>query len=279
MSYTTEYILISNIGCPLDYCKDTELYVSQNDTDLQCHNGRTGILCGNCGENYSLVLGNLTCEQNCSHTYLLFILPFGAMGVLLIVMLFLLHLTVAAGTINGLLFYVNIVQANHQTFLPLRTANSFNIAISSAFIGWLNLDFGISTCFYNDMDIYAYSWLQFLFPIYLWILMLIIIISVRHSQRVAKILGQNPVAVLATVLLISYGKMLKAIIVPLPWAKLENITHRQNYAYSEYVWLFNGNMPYLEFQHMMLAAFAILVLLFLFLPYSFPPSLWSLATG
>ena len=54
--------------------------------------------------------------------------------------------------------------------------------------------------------------------------MIIIIISAHYSHRVSKVLGHNPVAVLATVLLISYGKMLKAIIVPLSPATIQTIS-------------------------------------------------------
>ena len=267
LHFTTDYILLHGRGCPLSYCKDAKLYIPLNDSDIQCNDNRTGKLCGACKGNYSLELGSLVCTQECTTFHLFLILLFGVLGMLLIVVLFLLHLTVAAGTINGLLFYANIVQANYRTFLEAKTSNPF-IAFSSAFIGWLNLDFGINVCFYNGMDIYAYSWLQFLFPIYLWILMLIIIVSARYSRKVVRTLGQNPVAVLATVLLISYGKMLKAIIVPLPWAKLENVT-QDNPIHSEYVWLYDGNIRYFSFQHMILVVFASCVLLFLFLPYSF----------
>ena len=168
----------------------------------------------------------------------------GALGILLIVLLFLLHLTVASGTINGLLFYVNIIQANHQIFLPTATTHQFKyFYLHTVFIGWLNLDFGIEICFYKDMDIFAYSWLQFLFPIYLWILMLIIIISARYSHRVSKRLGHNLVAVLATVLLISYGKMLQAIIVPFSWVELKIATQESSNSElnisTKTVWLYH----------------------------------------
>ena len=216
-----------------------------------------------------MVLGTLSCKPNCSHTYLSLILPIAALGILLIVVLFVLRLTVAAGTINGLLFYANIVQANHQTFLPTDTANPLK-HFYTIFLGWLNLDFGIDTCFYNGMDTYVYSWLQFLFPVYLWILMFIIILSARYSQRVAHNLGQNPIAVLATVLLISYGKMLKAIIVPLSWAELQTITPENSNIsnHTDFVWLYNGNIRYSDHKHIALVVVASLVLLFLFLPYS-----------
>lgn len=87
MNLTTDYILLYDGGCPLDYCKYTKVYVPQNDPDMQCNDGRTGKLCGNCIENYSLVLGSLSCKHNCSHTYLLLVLPIAALGILLIVLL------------------------------------------------------------------------------------------------------------------------------------------------------------------------------------------------
>ena len=171
---------------------------------------------------------------------------------------------------NGLLFYANIVQANYQIFLPIDTTNPLKY-FYTIYLGWLNLDFGIETCFYDGMDIVAYSWLQFLFPLYLWVLVIIVILSARYSQRVAHNLGQNPIAVLATVPLISYGKMLKAIIMPLSWAKLQTITQENSNTSNntEIVWLYNGNILYYDYKHILLVVFASLVLLFLFLPYSF----------
>ena len=46
------------------------------------------------------------------------------------VVILLLNLTVAVGTLNDLILYVNIIQANHQAF----------------FVAWLNLYLGIETC-------------------------------------------------------------------------------------------------------------------------------------
>lgn len=60
ISYTTDNILLHNGSCPLDYCKDKKVYVPRNNSDIQCSDGRTGKLCGECiHKNYSLVLGTL----------------------------------------------------------------------------------------------------------------------------------------------------------------------------------------------------------------------------
>ena len=50
---------------------------------------------------------------------------------------------IAVGTLNGILFYANIVAANADTyFLPFMTPG-----IVAVFISWLNLDIGFDACF------------------------------------------------------------------------------------------------------------------------------------
>ena len=100
--------------------------------------------------------------QQCSNNYLVLLVPFALAGVLLVIFLFLLYLTVTAGTLHGLIFYANIVEANHHIFLPQTSNNP-----ASIFIAWLNLDLGVQTCFYNGMDAYAKAWLEFAFPLYI----------------------------------------------------------------------------------------------------------------
>ena len=70
--------------------------------------------------------------------------------------------------------------------------------ILTVFIAWLNLDLGIETCFYDGMDAYAFTWLQFLFPLYVWILIGLIIIVSHYSRMIAQSLGNNPVPTLVT---------------------------------------------------------------------------------
>ena len=76
------------------------------------------------------------------------------MGVALVFLLLVCKLTVAAGTLSGLVFYTNIVGVNRTTFLPVKSTNAFSV-----FIAWLNLDFGIETCFYDGMDAYRQAFL------------------------------------------------------------------------------------------------------------------------
>ena len=243
--------------CPFDYCTENEQYVNVDDSDTQCNYNRTGKLCGGCGGNTSLVLGSSRCMQ-CSNSYLALTIPFALAGIALVLFLFILKLTVAVGTINGLIFYANLVQVNSSVFYK-----SVNTNILTVFISWLNLDLGIQTCFYNGMDAYTKTWLQFVFPIYVWSLVGLIIFISHFSRKITSLLGSNPIAVLATLFLISYTKILRTIIAALSFRYLE-YPDGINVA----VWTYDGNMEYFSGKHIPLFITALLSLIFLFLPFT-----------
>lgn len=244
--------------CPAEYCStDTVAILSLDNPDVQCASNRSGVLCGECAANYSLLLGGSRCDI-CSNTYLVLILPFALAGVALVVFLSLLRLTVATGAINSIILYANIVQVNRNNFFP-----SSGVNILTVFIAWVNLDLGFETCFFDGLDVYTQTWLQFVFSVYLWILIGLIILSSRHSITVSKLIGSNPIAVLATLLLMSYNKILKVIIdvfssVDLDYPNNKRVT----------VWLKDGNLLYLSSKHLLLSIFILLVLVFFFLPYT-----------
>ena len=88
-------------------------------------------------------------------------------------------------------------------------------------------------------------------------------ITVSHfSQRFARLLGNNPVSVLATLILLSYTKILRTLITAL------YITYLEYPTYNKMVWLYDANIDYLSGKHIPLFLVAVLVFLFLFLPYT-----------
>ena len=92
--------------------------------------------------------------RKCTNSHLTFVIPFAAMEVALVFLLLVCKLTVATGTLSGLVFYANVVGVNQTIFIPVQSTDAL-----SAFTAWLNLDFGIETCFYNGMDAYSKTWL------------------------------------------------------------------------------------------------------------------------
>ena len=183
--------------CPFDYYMPHDLPLNLSTPNHQCANNRSGILCGRCQPGLSQTLGTSNCKQ-CSSLWLLLLLPFALARVALVVCLIVLNLTVSTGTINGLIFYTNIVRANNAIFFPGQNANTF----LSWFIAWLNLDLGIETCFCDGLTAYDKTWLQFAFPIYIWLLVIAIIISSRSSMRIARACRmQNSVQVFSNLVL------------------------------------------------------------------------------
>lgn len=244
--------------CPIGYCKNSAINLTLETPDRQCANYRAGVLCGACRSNYSFMLGSSKCGK-CSHTYLVLILPFAMAGIVLVAFLSVLRLTVASGVANSVVLYANIVQVNKHIFLP--PDNQANIL--TVFIAWINLDLGIETCFYNGMTAHAQVLLQFVFPVYIWVLMSVIIITSRYSITISKLIGHDPIAVLATLLLMSYTKVLKVYIDVYSYASL---SYPNSSTVS--VWLKDGNMPFLQSWHLFLVAVTSLFLFALFLPYT-----------
>ena len=249
--------LILYPSCPREYCTTDTVSISLNNPDIQCALNRSGVLCGRCAANHSLLLGSSRCDV-CSNVSLVLILPFTLAGVALVVLLSLLRLTVASGTINSLILYANFVQVNRSIFF-----NSNRVSILTVFIAWFNLDLGIETCFFDSMDVYAQTWLQFVFPLYVWILISLVILCSRYSVTVSKLTGSNPVAVLATLLLMSYNKILKVII---------DVFSSVNMLYPNdekvAVWLKDGNLSFLHSKHLYLSIFTLFFSVLFFLPYT-----------
>lgn len=258
--------------CPLDYCVEPSNSFHLSEPDSQCNNSRSGVLCGKCKENFSLVLGSSRC-LNCSNenSKLTLIILFAILGILLVTFLFLFQLTVASGTIHGLILYANVVNADHNVFIPSDIFKGFTV-----FLAWLNLDFGIETCFYDGMDQIAKTAWQFVFPVYLWLIVGLIIVVCHYSIRVSKVFANsNPVGVLATIILLSYTKLLQSIIEILSVAHLQHSNNN-----TSTVWLYDGNIELFtnnisqETENsnnswIVLFVIALLVLLLLFLPYTF----------
>ena len=243
--------------CPYDYCVDKKVNFSIDTTDLQCNYHRSGILCGECAEGYSLLLGGNKCGICPNDNYLSLLLVFGVAGVALVVLLIGLNLTVSVGTINGLIFYANIVKLNEDIFFPRGP-----IPFLSYFISWINLDLGIETCFYEGMTPYAKVWLQFAFPVYIWLIIGLIIIMSRYSSKVARLVGTEAVPILATLLLLSYTKIIRTLVLSLRQATL----HCNSSPVT--VWQFDGSIHYFQTSHTLLVVFAISLSLFLVLPYT-----------
>ena len=258
--------LAYNKYCPLDYCNISYLTIQSGvhnlSQDEQCQYNRIGILCGSCPTGWSLVLGSSECREKCSNVWLLLIIPFALAGVLLVVVIHLLNLTVTMGTVCGLIFYANLLQ---DYFVTLFSSHRIPVltTVLHIFFSWINLDLGISTCFYSGMEAFGKTMLLFIFPIYIWLISAIIIILSNRYISVTRLVGENALKVLSTLFLLSYSKMLRVTIGVL------NVKFiYPNSSTAQLRWAIDGNISYLDPQrHLALFLIAVLFAIFL-LPFT-----------
>ena len=88
---------------------------------------------------------------------------------------------------------------------------------------------------------------------------LMILIS-HYSQTFANLLGNNPVSVLATLILLSFATVIRTFITAVPFTYLE---YQKNYYKT--AWLYDANVDYLIGKHCALFVVAVIGFLFFFL--------------
>ena len=252
---TTNY-LISD--CPMDYCLPYSTNVNLLYPDLQCQFNRTGILCSQCQHSLSMVFASSRCMK-CTNVHILITIIVIVAGIVLIMLLYVLNLTVTKGTINGIIFYANIVRINDSVFL----VNDNVFKSLRVFISFTNLDLGIETCFYDGMDSYAKMWLQLFFPSYLIIIAVSIIIASRYSSRILRLTYSRSLPVLATLFLLSYTGVLRVVLTVL--FSYSTITEYPS-GDKETVWSVDASVPLfgLRFTILFITCLVLFLLLLLF---------------
>ena len=158
------------------------------------------------------------------------------------------------------------MQANRSSFLPCEANGTDDIVLKSIvcklsyLTSWMSLDLGIETCFYDGMDMYSKAWLQFVFPVYIWVIVILIITASHYSLRASYVFGRNAPKVLATLFLLSYTKILDAVFTAFSFTFLDNG--------RQVVWLYDGNIEYFRGKHIPLVVLAMFFVFAFLVPYT-----------
>lgn len=264
--------IVKHENCPFGYCTtDTSRGIDLNHPDTQCAMDHAGTLCGKCETGLSLAIGSNKCLACHDSNGLFLLIFFAGAGIVLVFFIKILNLTVSQGTINGLIFYANIIWA-YQSIFFLDTALRSKVQFLFIFVAWINLDFGIEMCFVQGLTAFWKTWLQFIFPLYIWVIAVGMILLARSSKRMTKLFGDNSVQVLATLFLLSYAKLMRIVIVVLVPATLYIYTDdgQPVKSMTQVVWALDGNHPYGRVPHIFLLLVVVLIVIpFVWLPYTF----------
>ena len=124
------------------------------------------------------------------------------------------------------------------------------------------------------MPSYIQTWLLFAFPFYIWMIVGIIIYLSRRSITIVKLVGSSAVSVLATLFLLSYAKLQRIVIISFSFTY-----YVQNFfgdGRPLAVWLYDGNIPFLQRKHIALFLMALALTLLFILPFFRSPDYCSL---
>ena len=244
--------------CPFDYCSDKATFLNVTESsinqDKQCASHRIGVLCGSCQKGFSLVSAGSECRI-CSNYWLMMYVLYALLGIATLLVFTVINFTISDGTLSGIIFYCNILKSNFSVFFH-GSGVPYLTPMLKFFIYLANLEPGVSHCLYNGMDAYARAWISFVFPFYIWFIAGVLIwLGGRYSW----IVRRNAVKVLATLILLSYTRLLDSIAGALQVRSIEIQGEDR-----EKRWLIDGNIQYFKGKHTFLVIFAALLSFILF---------------
>lgn len=262
--YLENYTIGYSSTCHYVLC-NKELTIAfdyQNSTGAEiCSNNHTGVLCGQCPKGRSTVIGGPQCFE-CSNWWLFTIIFYILLGPVLIFLLFSLRLSVASGTINGLILFANLFQINTYYFFRFKSTSWLWVFISA-----LNLKLGFPLCFYNGLTALFSTYMSFLVPVYLWLIILAITLLSRRYRRVAALTSRSVVPVLATIVYLSFFKVLDLVVHGFSFSELHMET-QDGRSSRKLVWFYDGSVDFLKGSHLGLFFLSLTSLLFYLLPYT-----------
>ena len=265
-SATSETTIGYSNDCPFEYCNGATAKTVRSDMfDEQCNSNRSGIMCGGCQENLSEDFGESECKA-CDNRYISLLAVFAIMGVALVAFHSLLDITVTSGTITGLVFYANVINIDTSLFFPPSVTKTQYGKFLYVFMSWMNLDFGFDVCFYDKMDRFGKTWLQFGFTVYVLAIVVAIILASRWCHSCAMLRKSSIIPVLATLILLSFTRTLNTVVSIFQYS---DVSYVSNSSISvRRVWMYDGNIEYFDEKHALLFASAIVACAVFIAPYT-----------
>lgn len=227
-----EPILAFGSICPFGFCHRGVTQVNVLIDDFLCQEHRTGVLCGQCMEGYSTVMGSLEC-QVCTNMSLFYLLLYAITGIATVLFLFFFRITISDNLLEGFIFYAAISQISLRDDIIYTENNTLK-----TFFSTLTMNLGHYHCLYDGMNSLTKTGINYAFPLYMWSIVVFLIIGSKYSLRLSNLTSESSVQVLVTLFYFSFSMILQNITVTFAYATIET-------QYGSYtVWYNDGNVLY-----------------------------------
>ena len=168
-----------------------------------CLYNREGVICSQCPRGYSVVFHSNDCKQ-CSNWWLFTVIMYAVLGLVFIYLLYALKLTLTTGTLNGIIFFTQILEV-----IDLPSVRYKSVSLLAKSYNYMTIQYPL--CFFNGM---TELWKQILtaaYSTYLLVIILGIIVFSRFSVRLSNKIVNSSIQVLVTVVHISFSGLLTSI--------------------------------------------------------------------
>ena len=266
VNYSNKSVLGYSNQCPAGYCKTLLTKVNILQTDYVCTGNHHGMLCGQCKEGYSVVIGSEECHI-CSNTSLYVIAIYIVGGALYVLFLYVLRWTIDSGTVGGLVFWLDIVSIINVP-LPLKTYNNI-VKYVFCITHLLSFQWTMPACLFDGLTALHRHAFLFAIPVYLWFLVAVIVLISRCSSTIANITVNSSVQVLATLMHLSVSKLfLTSITTVIPTQIYIDSGNTSSTYSSMWVWYTDGSVLYgKNVYHIALIIISSLTLCLFIFPY------------
>ena len=215
-------------------------------THSLCLANREGLLCSQCSPGYSVVFGSDECKK-CSNWWLLMIIVYTISGPILIYLLYALKLTLTTGTLNGIIFFVQVIGVFDLRPSPYTIASTLVKSI-------ILLEPNFSLCFYDGMTEIMKSFFCALYPLYLISILLFLIVLSRFSVQLSNRISGSSIQVLVTVVHLSFSTLFLSIM-----DVFASINVYTNTNETQIVWFRDATKEYGKGSHLILMIITSLV--------------------
>ena len=195
---------------------DVEYIVLPQIQDDQCHDGHSGTLCMNCAEKKSFTYVALKCiDKSLCHSWhpyvlLLMTITFPLLIGIFLILVVKIQSDICSGYLYGPLFFLAVLSQ-----LPLGQYPTLD-KIVSVFAASVLLQFKafgfIPWCFFPSMNPLYCTFLQFLNPIIMFVVLLTTVFIARQCPRKFLTLQQSPMQAMCILILVSYWSLIRTSI-------------------------------------------------------------------
>ena len=252
--------------------------------DFLCDSSRTGELCGQCRDNFSVFFHSklYSCKQEsylCNYGILFYILSELLPLALLFIAILFMNISFTSGAVNGFILFAQVIDLLYVDALYTFHRDSWLVSIYQFIYGFFNLDFfsdeSLSFCLWKGatvLDVLIFKYITTVFAVVL-VFGLVVIVNYCTCWRICKCFRKQGFNIsviqgLSAFLVMAYSQSTRVTFEILQRAVLQNGTSPNSSV--KYAVRLAGNVEYFSWHH---GYYAVPALVFLVFIVILPPSL------